>query len=109
MKINTFLTLPHTARVTHPKAFFPILTFAYDVTQQTFNSMNYSYRLHNRVKFYKPYKVCNGVAIKLSVALVCEIWPAVIFGSKKSSIQIQQGFNIFFGRTSWKIPRLNAR
>jgi hypothetical protein len=50
--INTFLTLPHTARVTHPKAFFPILTFAYDVTEQTFNSMNYSYRLHDRVKFY---------------------------------------------------------
>jgi hypothetical protein len=50
--INTFLTLPHTARVTHPKAFFPILTFAYDVTEQTFNSMNYSYRLNDRVKFY---------------------------------------------------------
>lgn len=50
--INTFLTLPHTARVTHPKAFFPILTFAYDVTEQTFNSMNYSYRLNERVKFY---------------------------------------------------------
>ena len=50
--INTFLTLPHTSRVIHPKAFFPILTFAYDVTQQTFNSMNYSYRLHDRVKFY---------------------------------------------------------
>ena len=50
--INTFLTLPHTSRVIHPKAFFPILTFAYDVTQQTFNCMNYSYRLHDMVKFY---------------------------------------------------------
>lgn len=50
--INTFLTLPHTATVTHPKAFFPILTFAYDVTQQTFHSMDYSYRLYDRVKFY---------------------------------------------------------
>jgi hypothetical protein len=50
--INTFLTLPHTARLIHHRAFFPILTFAYDVSQQTFNSMDYSYRLYDRVKFY---------------------------------------------------------
>lgn len=50
--INTWLRQPHTARVTHPNAFFPILVLAQDVTEKTFNTLNYTYRLDNRIKFY---------------------------------------------------------
>lgn len=50
--INTWLRQPHTAKVTHPNAFFPILVLAQDVTQQTFNTLNFTYRLGERIKFY---------------------------------------------------------
>lgn len=50
--INVWLSQPHTSFVTHPKCFFPILVFAQDVTNQTFNSLNHTYRLDNKIKFY---------------------------------------------------------
>ena len=50
--INTWLRQPHTAKVTHPSIFFPVLVFAQDVTEQTFNTLNYTYRLENKIKFY---------------------------------------------------------
>jgi hypothetical protein len=50
--INTWLGQPHTARVTHPNAFFPVLVFAQDVTEKTFNTLNFTYRLGDKIKFY---------------------------------------------------------
>lgn len=50
--IHTWLRQPHTATVTHPKAFFPVLVFAQDVTQKTFNTLDFTYRLGDRIKFY---------------------------------------------------------
>ncbi len=50
--INTWLGQPHTAMVTHPDAIFPVLVFAQDVTEKTFNTLNFTYRLGNKIKFY---------------------------------------------------------
>ena len=50
--INTWLRQPHTAKVTHPNIFFPVLVFAQDVKKQTFNTLNFTYRLGDKIKFY---------------------------------------------------------
>lgn len=91
--INTWLGQPHTALVTHPDVFFPVLVFAQDVTEKTFNTLNFTYRLGNKIKFYnlsglkrdsKKDYFYRGFSEKITVQYIRDIYEHMIKIKKNS-------------------------